>query len=699
MLVGTPGAHLPPVRGGVGLEVRLREQIPIHSRQYAEANVRNDVIDRCRPRLDWQAALLLPALLVYPGALTGQSASYLDFADLSRELRTLVDASDLATMRPIGSSREGREIWLIEIGDRSGGPLDARPALLIVGNLAADHVLGSALALETIRYLVGGADGETADSIGALLRQHAVYVIPRLDPDGAEAMFARPLVTRTRNARPFDDDNDGRTDEDPPEDLNGDGLVTVMRVADPAGEYVLHPDDARLMKRAEPSKGESGRFTLYWEGVDSDGDGFFNEDGPGGVDLDRNFQHAYPYWERDAGPHMVSEPETRALMDFVIAHRNIGAILTFGHSDNLVTAPDARGNLAAAAVLDLPAFAAASNAEIFERGVFAAAPRFGRGFFFGGGGGQPRLRGAQPGRDNDPDSGRRPVTTVSRDDLEYFKTVSEAYREITDITEVGVNREAEGAFFQYGYFQFGVPAFSTQGWGLPKPEPAEDSEEREPGADPEAETPEPSVPPRGQAARHRPQGGGGMTRGGGSNGDQQGLDVTLLTAMDTAGIEVFVDWSPFTHPELGEVEIGGFRPYATLNPPAERVPELGRAHGAFAVRLMAMLPRVRIADTEVTDHGGGVFTVSVEVENIGYFPTALQHGVTSRSVQPTMVQIQVAAEAVLSGDDKTTSIRRLDGSGTREQVSWLIRGRQGASIDILVRSDKGGTDTATVTLR
>jgi murein tripeptide amidase MpaA len=657
--------------------------------------VRNDVIDRCRPRLDWHAALLLPALLLYPGALAGQSASYSNFADLSRELRTLVDGSDLAAMRPIGRSREGREIWLIEIGDRSGGPIDARPALLIVGNLTADHVLGSALALETIRYLLGGADGEAADSLDALLQDHVVYVIPRLDPDGAESMFASQRFTRTSNARPFDDDNDGRTDEDPPEDLNGDGLVTVMRVADPSGEYVVHPDDARLMKRAEPSKGESGRFTLYWEGVDSDGDGFFNEDGPGGVDLDRNFQHAYPYWERDAGPHMVSEPETRALMDFVLTHGNIGAILTFGHSDNLVVAPDSRGNLAEAAVLDLPAFADASNAEIFERGVFAAAPRFSRGFFFGGGGGQSRLRGAQPGRDNDPDSGRRPVTTVSRDDLEYFKTVSEAYREFTDITEVGVNREAEGAFFQYGYFQFGVPSFSTQGWGLPKPEPVESTEEREP----EAETPEPSEPPRGQAALRRPQGRAGAARGGGSNGDQQGLDVKLLTAMDTAGIEVFVDWTPLTHPELGEVEIGGFRPYAASNPPAEQLPELGRAHGAFAVRLLAMLPRVRIAHTEVTDHGGDVFTVSVEVENSGYFPTALQHGVTSRSVQPTMVQIQVAAEAILSGDDKTTFVRRLDGSGARERVSWLIRGRQGASVDIVVRSDKGGTDTATVTLR
>ncbi len=655
--------------------------------------MRHDVTGRRRVLL----GCVTLTFLLSGDALSGQASSYLNFDELSRELRALVNGSGDATMRSLGQSHEGREIWLVEIGSQSGAPLETRPGLLVVGNLEADHVLGSVLALETIRYLLAGGDPE--EDLDSLLRERVVYVIPRLDPDGAEAMFASPQVTRTRNGRPFDDDNDGRLDEDAPEDLNGDGLVTVMRVADPSGDYVVHPDDPRLMKRAEPSKGEAGTYTLYWEGRDSDGDGFLNEDGPGGVDLNRNFQHAYPYWERDAGPHMVSEPETRALMDFMIAHGNVGAILTFGHSDNLVTAPDSRGNLAAATVLDLPAFADASNADIFEKGVFRAAPQFGGRFFFGGGGGQPRLRGAQPGRDNDPDSGRRPATTVNRDDLEYFETVSEAYREITGITKVGVNREAEGAFFQYGYFQFGVPSFSTQGWGLPQPEKAESGEEPAPDAEPQAEAPEPAARRRGQVGPPGPQGRPGAPRGTGGAAEPQGLDAALLSAMDTVGIQVFADWTPFAHPELGEVEIGGFRPYVVSNPPADQLPDLGRAHGAFVGRLVSMLPRVRVAHTEVTNHGGGVFTVTVEVENTGYLPTSLQHGVASRSVQPTMVQIQVEPEAVLSGDDKTTFIGRLAGSGARERVSWLLRGSQGATVDVVVRSQKGGTDTATVTLR
>ena len=630
------------------------------------------------------AGVLALACTAAVSALHGQSASYLNYDDLTRELRSLVNGSNRATMRSLGTSYEGREIWLVEIGNPAGAQLDTRPGLLVVGNLSGDHVLGSALALETIRYLLMG--GDSVVDAEAVLNERVVYVVPRLNPDGAEAMFGRARYDRRRNGHTFDDDNDGRIDEDPGEDLNGDGFITVMRMADPSGDYMVHPDDPRLMRRADPSKGESGAYSIYVEGRDSDGDGFLNEDGPGGVDLDRNFQHAYPYWARDAGPYMVSEPESRALMDFVVAHRNIGAILTFGHSDNLVTPADDRGKLAAGRMLDLPAFALASYADVFEKGVFATAQPSGFGGFGGGGGGLPRLRGAQPGRDNDPSSGRRPSTTLHQDDRTYFESVSEAYKEITGITRLGTNREAEGAFFQYGYFQYGVPSFSTAGWGLPAaPSPSDSSE---------------------PAARPRPAGGGqARPAGGGRPGGPQRptgraeTDATVLKALDGADIDAFLDWTPFAHPDLGAVEIGGFRPHAMTNPPADDLPELGRAHGAFATRLAGMLPSVRIADTEVTNHGGGVFTVTVEVENTGYFPTSLRHGIVSRSVQPTLVQIQVPPEAVLTGADKTSRVPRLDGSGGREEITWVIHARAGTSVEIRVLSQKGGTSTTTVTLR
>ncbi|MDT8341810.1 MAG: M14 family metallopeptidase, partial [Longimicrobiales bacterium] len=554
-----------------------------------------------------------------------------------------------------------------------------------------------ALAVEAARYLLASEGSDEA--VARLLRENVVYVVPRLNPDGAEAFFAPARGDRRGNARPHDDDNDGRTDEDGPDDLNGDGVVTLMRVADPAGAYLPHPDHPRLMKRADPAAGEDGSWTLYWEGRDDDGDGFLNEDGPGGVDLDRNFQHAYPYWEADAGPHMVSEPETRALMDFVIGHRNVAAILTFGRTDNLVTPPDARGALAAARTLELPAFADASLADVHDVGVFrtGGGGGFGFGGFGFGGGGQPRLRGAQPGRDNDPDAGRRPATTVHRADVDYFATVSRAYREITGIETAGVHRAPAGAFFEYGYFQYGVPSFSTPGWGMPEAPAAEARNEGADAAPGERDPAGAGARAAGSGAATDARAGGRPVRGGAPQGDAP-LDARLLAGLEAAGVDAFVEWAPFQHPTLGEVEIGGFRPHVTTNPPAEQIAALGEAHGRFVARLGGMLPRLRIVETAVTAHGGGVYTVEATVENSGYFPSALQHGVVARAVDPVLVQIQVDPAAIVTGDDKSHTIARLEGSGTRETVSWVIRGSAGDRVEIRLRAQKGGSDTATVTL-
>jgi hypothetical protein len=626
----------------------------------------------CGIRARLGLAVLVAMVLGLPGPGLGQVSSYMDFDAFTRELRSLANGSDLVSMESLGTTQEGRDVWLITVANRRGTELSTRPGMLVVGNLEGNHLVGSHLSLEAIRYLVENAEDP---AVRTALDSQVFYFFPRLNPDGAEAMFAGVKWDRRTNAAARDGDNDGRLDEDGPEDLNGDGQITVMRVADPAGPYMIDPAEPRLLKRADATKGEAGAYKVYWEGTDNDGDGFINEDVPGGVDLNRNFQHAYPYWQADAGKYMVSEAESRAIMDFVLAHKNIGAILAYGATDNLVTPPDARGNLASPKVLQLNSFADASLEGIFDVGVFRAQGGGGFRGFGGRGGGGGWLRGAQPGRDNDPSSGTRPSTTVSSPDQVYFTAVSDAYKDITGIQDVPVHRTAEGAFFQYGYFHFGVPSFSTPGWGLPEAESEEVA-----GDD---------VP---QAGR-RPGAGRGGSAGAGSH------DAEVLKALEAGGVDAFADWTPFEHPELGEVEIGGFLPYAVSNPPADQLPELGAKQGEFVVKLAGMLPRVRIADTEVTAHGGGLFTVKVEVENAGFLPTSLQHGMRSRAVGPTFVQLQVDPDAIVTGADKTTSVGVLSGSGTRESVTWVIQGRQGSEIEIKLVSAKGGQDTSTITLR
>jgi hypothetical protein len=448
---------------------------------------------------------------------------------------------------------------------------------------------------------------------------------------------------------------------------------------------MIHPDDQRLMKEAVPHEGETGVYKVYWEGTDNDGDGFLNEDGPGGVDLNRNFQHEYAYNESDAGPHMVSELESRALMDFMISHRNIAMVLTYGETDNLVSAPTSSGAIASQSGVSLFEYAASSFAEADTVGTFPITVP-GRGFGFGMMG--YFRRGAAP--EPRPLEGRQPNKTVHRSDLDYIRAVGDEYRAITGIEKVVGTRAPRGAFFEYAYFQFGVPAFSTTGWGITEGgEGDEGTRDESPQAD--RQTPGRMPPPGAAAMRERM---------GGSRPDADGgADLALLRWMDAQGVDGFADWAEFQHATLGAVEIGGFKPYATTNPPTSMLSELGESHARFAVYLASLFAKVSIADVEVTSHGGGVFEIRAEIENSGYMPTAMRQGVAARAVAPTMVQLDVPPENVLTGAAKTSFFQVLDGSGTRETYVWVIRGRQGSTITLNVRSQKSGSDTATITLR
>ncbi len=341
-----------------------------------------------RCAVGWVRAVVLAAMLMWllaPAATAADFAKYHTFQELTAELRAIAAANpSIAKIASIGKTREGRDIWAVEIANPAGVPLDQRPALLIAANFEGDHLIGSELALYLADFFVRGYASDAA--VKQRLDTSVVYIVPRVNADGAELMFAPVKTGRRTNATPLDADNDGRFDEDPPEDLNKDGFITVMRVKDPKGPFMVSPDDARLMKRADASKGESGGWALYWEGLDKDGDGFIAEDGPGGADINRNFMHQYPYYEPDAGRYMVSEAETRAMLDFVLKHRNIGAILTFGESDNLMVTPTRRGELGAANPINLIDWAGRSLADARRAGMFQDTGGAGRGGRGGGGG-------------------------------------------------------------------------------------------------------------------------------------------------------------------------------------------------------------------------------------------------------------------------------------------------------------------------
>jgi hypothetical protein len=266
-------------------------------------------------------------LTVFPYLCFAQEPrGYVSHSALEASLKEIAAKhSAIITIQEIGKSAGGRTIHGVEIGN---GERTEKPALLIIAGAEPDDIASTFAATNFIRSL-------TADSLKSLLDRVTIYVIPRLSPDAAEGYFSTPKIARAGNAQADDADRDGATDEDGAEDINADGLVTMMRITDPTGEWMIHPDDSLLLKKADKRKGEIGYYRLITEGKDNDKDGKVNEDEIGGTNVNRNFTFKYKPYQLDGGDYPFSSPEARALGEFLFAHNSILAVFTFEYYDNI----------------------------------------------------------------------------------------------------------------------------------------------------------------------------------------------------------------------------------------------------------------------------------------------------------------------------------------------------------------------------
>ena len=270
-----------------------------------------------------------------------------DFSRFPRhaELTALLQAyaaarPDVVELRSIGKSHEGRDIWLLVLTRKTTGADTTKPAFWIDGNIHAAELTACTAALYYLHHLLTLSAGDAR--IAHLLDTRVVYMVPRLNPDGAELALAdvpRYIRSSTRSY-PFDEEApDGMTMQD----VDGDGRVLYMRLPDPHGPYKKHPDDPRLMVAREPGEFGGSYYRLIPEGTLTNYDGLkitANRDREG-LDLNRNFPS---YWRQEfeqtgAGPYPASEPEVRAMVDFVTRHPNIGAAVSFHTHSGVILRP------------------------------------------------------------------------------------------------------------------------------------------------------------------------------------------------------------------------------------------------------------------------------------------------------------------------------------------------------------------------
>jgi len=248
---------------------------------------------------------------------------YYKYDQLTDILHALVDRSECAYLKSLGKSHRGRDIWLIEISAPTS-KYSVKPAFYLDANTHAEELAGSTAALYLAHRLISGY--QTDPEITRLLEQVTFYIIPRLNPDGAEICLTQPFYEWIGNGRFLP----GEEQCSPGlhyADVNGDGLILDMLVRDEDGEWKKSDRDERLLLLREPDEWGGDYYRLYPEGflVDSDNDPNVSIPRPRDGNLNRN----YPYdWgpegeEYGAGQYPISEPETAAIVDFVAHHPNI----------------------------------------------------------------------------------------------------------------------------------------------------------------------------------------------------------------------------------------------------------------------------------------------------------------------------------------------------------------------------------------
>lgn len=604
------------------------------------------------------ALAVMGLVTTIPALAIAQNDGYMNNQALAEAVESIADSSEHAWVETIGESLGGHAIQLITLAGSADSAAN-HPALLITAGIDGRHLVGTETATRIAQRILAD-HSDVLDSM-------TIYIIPRVNPDGAELNLSSLTMGYQGNSRVTDDDRDRANDEDGADDLNGDGFITMMRRLNPPIEdqatHLADPDDPRLNIKPDTKDGQRASFTLYTEGIDNDGDGQINEDGLGNVNLDQNFMHDWPEYATHSGRYQLSEPETMAIAEFVLGHNNIVMAITLGQHDNLVNAPDSK-----------------------SKNITKRAPK-----------------------------------GIDAKDADLYKHAGELFKEATG-QKTAPKEDIAGSFHSWLYAQRGIPSFATVVWTRPVIENGDDdtgdessetdtaSDADDSGLKPsgigdiaqvtvdelmdafEAENGQPvdesmmaMVTPEmleGFAAQAgivvqrvkvaEPVNEPAMDKK--DKKKKKSDDAKWLEYFEHAGINGFVEWEAFNHPTLGAVEIGGFVPLSKVNPPADQLDELAEKQTAFVIDLIEARPQVSIVGPEINELSNGLYEVRFAIVNDGEMPTSTVYSQSSRTVRPIVIRLSSEVKNILTGQ-RVARVWGIDANGGRSEHRWIIRSK------------------------
>jgi hypothetical protein len=576
---------------------------------------------------------------------------------------------DLVDLYSVGKSFEGRDIWQITIANKKTGKDTDKPAFFIEGGRHSGEVTG----IETVLYFINHVltSYGTDPAITSLVDTKALYCKPNNNPDG-NSLYLLTAQSNRSTVRPYDDDGDGLLDEDPPEDLNGDGFITQMRqfVGPGKGNAKKDPRDpkGRLMMRVAQGQGD---YVLFSEGIDNDNDGRINEDGIGGLDLHRNYPENWRpmreatgrgYTENGSGEYPLSETETRAVFLFLMAHPNVAAAQTLDTSVPMILrGPSTERDDVAMTADDLALHKAWDKKGLEITGypwagdtyyVYANRSRGGgrggaahaAGAPASGGRGGAAAAAGRGGR------GGQPATAEERGGSPIF-----------------------GHSPDFGYSYFGVPWYGDEIWN------------------------------------------GGNVGDYDKDGTVDEWDRLKYCDDNRAGKGDFIDWKPFRHPTLGEVEIGGWNPkFWSQNPPPDLLETWARNEAVWNLWIAQQLPQVKIVSAVTTPAKAapvkgqkvapvieGEYDLTVTVANEGLMPTALDIAKRVKIVRPDSLAVVLSGATLAPAAEGQAAQRPTQElgwlkAGEKKTITWRVKGTGKATINL--SSTRGGIDKKEVAI-
>ncbi len=655
-------------------------------------------------------AFLLLATLSVSLSVHGDPYNYLSPNEINERLKSLKTASGVsATTHLLAKTAGERELLLLEI---SGGNPEGS-AILVVANMEGNYPLASEAAVRLSELL--------ANDWQEMLNNHKWYIVPVGNPDGYARFFSSPSSINYTNNRSVNSDMDDAFDEDGPEDLNKDGFITIIRQPHPEGKWIEVESNPMLMKKADAAKGETGKYRIFPEGIDNDGDGKINEDGPGGVNPGHNFPHDFQHYTSTDGLFAASENEARGILEFCFEHTEIAMVITFGRVNSLKEVPKSGRK----------AEADQSKYKVPERW----AKRIGL---------DPEkeypikdllalARDYTGYKELTEDQllqwlGVGAAVNPAKGDLSYWEEISEKYNEF--IKEAGLDGKrldpqgfSSGSIEEWSYYQYGVPTFAMDFWTLPEPEKEEKKEEQagitldslenmtndqfiELGEERIDEFLKANDAPSMYTATMVIS----ALKGGMMDTKKMAKFMRKNKKKDDAGgadeedealfayqPDAFIAWQSYNHPTLGKVEIGGQKPYAQLLPASDEVDSLLSKQLSFVKELAERLPSLSISRTVVEAVSSDVYRLDVWVANNGFLPYPTHQGKRSQRPAPPALTLDENNLTILEGCARKP-LGLIDGSGGVEKVTWLLQGVAGSKIKLSLQSLSAGTDELTITL-